>query len=190
MLNQFTTPPNSNLQFIVNRKMWALLCLLAAVLSPAHADIYMHNPPGSNDRNRERNENRNNGNRLFDSQNNDKGGYPWRGNREVKSVPDPAEYYEGSALVLEWTSQHGCGDNPSTNCAFTIQYGCTDTLPGLRDGYPEGALEDSDNDNDNNDYDPPYQQASFDDNNDDGTDQISNNTQNNVEYGQHESAQW
>ena len=35
----------------------------------------MHNPRGSNDRNCERNENRNNGNRLFDSQNNAKGGY-------------------------------------------------------------------------------------------------------------------
>lgn len=38
-------------------------------------DVYMHNPRGSNNRNCEENENRNNGNRLFDSQNNDKGGY-------------------------------------------------------------------------------------------------------------------
>ena len=36
------------------------------------ADIYLHNPAGSNNRNRERNANRNNANRLFDSQNNDK----------------------------------------------------------------------------------------------------------------------
>jgi hypothetical protein len=35
----------------------------------------MHNPRGSNDRNCERNVNRNNGNRLFDSQNNANGGY-------------------------------------------------------------------------------------------------------------------
>jgi hypothetical protein len=39
------------------------------------ADIYLHNPRGSNDRGCETNENRNNGNRLFDSQNNAKGGY-------------------------------------------------------------------------------------------------------------------
>ena len=39
------------------------------------ADVYMHNPRGSNDRNCERNANRNNGNRLFDSQNNNAGGY-------------------------------------------------------------------------------------------------------------------
>ena len=40
-----------------------------------NADVYMHNPRGSNDRNCERNVNRNNGNRLFDSQNNNNGGY-------------------------------------------------------------------------------------------------------------------
>ena len=50
--------------------------LVAALLGVAHADVYMHNPRGSNDRNCERNVNRNNGNRLFDSQNNAKG-YVW-----------------------------------------------------------------------------------------------------------------
>ena len=45
------------------------------VVSTAFADVYMHNMRGSNDRNCERNVNRNNGNRLFDSQNNAKGGY-------------------------------------------------------------------------------------------------------------------
>ena len=47
----------------------------ALVVVRVHADVYMHNPRGSNDRNCERNVNRNNGNRLFDSQNNAKGGY-------------------------------------------------------------------------------------------------------------------
>jgi hypothetical protein len=37
--------------------------------------ILQHNPRGSNDRNCERNANRDNGNRLFDSQNNAAGGY-------------------------------------------------------------------------------------------------------------------
>ena len=58
---------------------------------------------------RERNENRNNANRLFDSQNNDKGGYPWRGDRELKNSADPMIYYEGSKLRVEWTNQHACG---------------------------------------------------------------------------------
>jgi hypothetical protein len=53
--------------------MIKLLSTLAAFASLTHADVYMHNPRGSNDRNCERNANRNNGNRLFDSQ---VGNYP------------------------------------------------------------------------------------------------------------------
>jgi hypothetical protein len=89
--------------------------------SAAQADIYMHNPPGSNNRNRERNANRNNANRMFDSQNNDKGGYPWRGDRELLNAPDPLAYYEGSILRVEWTAQHACGDDPTTFCTVTLQ---------------------------------------------------------------------
>ncbi len=37
-----------------------------AILPAVFADVYMHNPRGSNDRNCERNVNRANGNRLFD----------------------------------------------------------------------------------------------------------------------------
>ena len=78
------------------------LCFLGTAL----ADVYMHNPAGSNNRNRERNENRNNANRLFDSQNNGKGGYPWRGDRELANAPDAMKYTEGSTLRVEWTAQH------------------------------------------------------------------------------------
>jgi hypothetical protein len=42
----------------------ALVCVLSN--SCVYADVYMHNPRGSNDRNCERNVNRNNENRLFD----------------------------------------------------------------------------------------------------------------------------
>ena len=51
------------------------IILLSLLFQQATADIYMHSPRGSNDRNCERNANRNNGNRLFDSQNNNAGGY-------------------------------------------------------------------------------------------------------------------
>jgi hypothetical protein len=37
--------------------------------------VYLHMPRGSNNRVNEQNTNRNNNNRLFDSQNNNKGGY-------------------------------------------------------------------------------------------------------------------
>jgi len=166
-------------------KMISAVIGLGMLVGYASADCYLHNPPGSNDRNRERNENRNNGNRLFDSQNNDKGGYPWRGNRELRNQPDPSTYYEGSNMVMEWTLQHACGLNPSTHCDVVVQYACEDTLPNLRDGYPSGGTTNADGNN--GDYNPPYLRAQFNDNNNDGTNTISENTKDNTEYGQHES---
>ena len=49
--------------------------LLGMMASSCLADVYLHMPRGSNDRVNEQNTNRNNNNRLFDSQNNNKGGY-------------------------------------------------------------------------------------------------------------------
>lgn len=46
----------------------AAVALLALLASPAHADVYMHNPRGSNNRLNEKSATRTNGNRLFDSQ--------------------------------------------------------------------------------------------------------------------------
>ncbi|GAB5361023.1 hypothetical protein AAMO2058_000678800 [Amorphochlora amoebiformis] len=111
------------------------LNLLACFLL-IRADLYMHSPPGSNNRNRERKDNRNNANRLFDSQNNGKGGYPWRGDATVKTA-DPLTYYVGSKLRIEWTVQHSCGANPNIHCELVIQAGCSDSMPALRDGYPQ-----------------------------------------------------
>eukprot|EP00343_Euplotes_focardii_P007404 CAMPEP_0205821278 /NCGR_PEP_ID=MMETSP0206-20130828/6313_1 /ASSEMBLY_ACC=CAM_ASM_000279 /TAXON_ID=36767 /ORGANISM="Euplotes focardii, Strain TN1" /LENGTH=641 /DNA_ID=CAMNT_0053116635 /DNA_START=27 /DNA_END=1952 /DNA_ORIENTATION=+ len=102
-------------------------------------DTYMHNPRGCNNRLNEKSANRNNGNRLFDSQNNNRGGHnvgdrtdeAFSGNNPEarignqntgKANPDltfnPADdtkfqyqmvFYEGSELSVEWTNQHGCG---------------------------------------------------------------------------------
>ena len=58
--------------------------------------------------------------RLFDSQNNDRGGY------NVGSL----YYYAGSILSMEWTNQHSCGD-PNSHCNIVYQYMCD---PRLRDG--------------------------------------------------------
>ena len=54
-----------------------LFLLIGVLLEPGSADVYMHSPRGSNNRNcrNDNGENRRNGNRLFDSQNNAKGGY-------------------------------------------------------------------------------------------------------------------
>ena len=49
--------------------------LIAGLLGGSLADIFMTNPKGSNNRLNENSANRANGNRMFDSQNNNKGGY-------------------------------------------------------------------------------------------------------------------
>jgi hypothetical protein len=95
----------------------------------AVCDLYMHNPRGSNDRLNEANTNRNNGNRLFDSQNNAKGGY---------CIGPQMTFYEGSLLSIEWTNQHGCGSNPKMVCNLVVQYMCgannADPSIQIRDG--------------------------------------------------------
>lgn len=129
----------------------------ALLAATCNADIYMHNPRGSNDRNCERNVNRNNGNRMFDSQNNAKGGYACpravgtedntldrEGNAVASTISASNNrqmtYYEGSYLPIEWTNQHGCGPNSKLNCEVIIQYTCEAQLD------PEGALRGGDSD--------------------------------------------
>jgi len=47
-------------------------------------------------------------------------------------------FYEGSLLSIEWTNQHGCGQNPKLYCNIVIQYMCgnSDDSPvnRIRDG--------------------------------------------------------
>ena len=136
-----------------------ILLLLICVSSRVYGDIYMHNPRGSNDRNCERNVNRNNGNRLFDSQNNGAGGYACprgvgdetfqaeNGDATFNSIDTSTGetkpftqnkriyYYEGSVLPVEWTMQHGCGGNPKVKCEIVIQYACEDTLDPRVDNF-------------------------------------------------------
>ena len=83
----------------------------------------MHNPRGSNNRLNERSRNRANANRLFDSQNNNRGGY----NVGEESLT----YVEGSILPIEWTLQHACGGGSGVHCEVVIQYMCGEDV---RDG--------------------------------------------------------
>jgi hypothetical protein len=97
-------------------KYASLIVVLFAAVAVL-GDTYMQNPRGSNDRYNEANENRNNANRLFDSQNNAKGGYCWG---------PSMTFYEGSLLTVMWTNQHGCGtNNPKLYCNLVIQYMCS-----------------------------------------------------------------
>lgn len=67
----------------------ALIFLLTKLV---HSDIYLHNPRGSNNRLDEQKRERNNANRMFDSENNNRGGY------NVGNL----YYLAGSYLQLEW----------------------------------------------------------------------------------------
>jgi len=103
------------------RLFLGLTVLLSLVLSYVHADLYISMPRGSNNRLDEANRDRENGNRLFDSQNNNRGGY------NVGQI----YYYTGSTVTMDWTAQHGCGDTTRNTCEFIIQYTCDDLI---RDG--------------------------------------------------------
>jgi len=118
-------------------RAFAVALALAACVALVAGDLYMMNPRGSNDRNNEANTNRNNGNRLFDSQNNAKGGYCWG---------PSLTYYAGSRLSIEWTNQHGCGQNPRMYCNLVIQYMCehkdADAYHKIRDGTTTDTIPD------------------------------------------------
>uniref|UniRef100_A0A7S3LTK1 Protein DD3-3 n=1 Tax=Palpitomonas bilix TaxID=652834 RepID=A0A7S3LTK1_9EUKA len=147
-----------------------LLCLQTCV-----CDIYMHNPRGSNNRLNENSANRRNANRLFDSQNNNRGGYnvgekcPSRictgtalpngqGNRADLTDEDQVgrlNYHSKSLLSVEWTAQHGC-DNPKMQCEFIVQVACDGILnKKTANGVPWKMSDGSQTGNGQNDLNPP-----------------------------------
>lgn len=96
------------------------IIVASALAAVANADIYLHNMRGSNNRLDEARRDRNNANRVFDSQNNNRGG------SNVGSL----YYYENEKVPMEWTNQHGCG-NSANDCQLVVQYMCDQRL---RDG--------------------------------------------------------
>lgn len=104
------------------------LILLAMAVAAVVADVYMHGPRGSNNRLNEEGRERKNQNRLFDSQNNNRGGYN-QGN---------LYYYAGSTVNLEWTNQHSC-DNVNNHCELVVQMMCGEMV---RDGTTTTTIPD------------------------------------------------
>lgn len=109
-------------------KLLPALSILIAYVSLADADIYMHCPRGSNNRMNEATATRNNANRVFDSQNNNRGGYNIGDKTDQKAGNDynkqyrmhyimsPLDETKGeSVFPIEWTNQHGCGENEDSN---------------------------------------------------------------------------
>jgi len=121
------------------RSLTLSLVTLASLFVTIRADCYLHSPPGSNNRLNEKSANRANGNRAFDSQNNNRGGYNVGDKTDQAAGGNAANQYQMkyfasgatakdvSTLIVEWTNQHGCGGNDDTNpsklnCDVTIQY--------------------------------------------------------------------
>lgn len=106
--------------------LFAAAALLASV---AQADVYLHAGPGSNNRLDEENRERNNANRLFDSQNNNRGGY------NVGKL----RYYPGEKVQFSWTNQHGSSKYQMEHTELILQYMCE---PLIRDGTTTNTIPD------------------------------------------------
>lgn len=195
------------------------LVLAALLVGSAIADVYMHNPRGSNNRNcrNDNNDRRRNGNRLFDSQNNDKGGYscprayPFsrENNNQNGAVDnlgrlttsngidtDTFFYYEGTDVHIEWTLQHGAGNNENVDTRLLLQYACdTDEVASgdttylrslikndlMRDGSP---INNNDNDNTNDEATTTIPE------NANSADCAGSNCPQDGRYGFHETHEW
>jgi hypothetical protein len=137
-------------------KRLEVLLALFAIIAAVRADCYLHNPRGSNNRNCETNQNRNNDNRLFDSQNNGQGGYPCPRDHYTTGIQTPTFYYlQGSTLEIQWTTQHSCA-NGNNDCQVILQFACNDTLQSnARDGVPQSPTDSATNTVTASTYDNP-----------------------------------
>ncbi|KAJ7333536.1 hypothetical protein OS493_017073 [Desmophyllum pertusum] len=133
-------------------------CLLAVLIEPCMSDIYMHFPPGSNNRLNGNLDNVQNAARLFDSQNNGKAGYNVGDNGDVNpgtNIPEyrqlPMQFYMGgcsadvkSEVEIMWTNQHGTGlkTDDRVESQVILQYMCQE-FPDYK--FPNGELPDKAN---------------------------------------------
>jgi len=98
-----------------------LLLLVFSLILFVNGDMYLQSVRGSNNRLNEANRERNNANRMFDSQNNNRGGY------NVGKI----NIYENEIVPLAWTNQHGCNGPDTKHCEVIVQAMCD---PLMRDG--------------------------------------------------------
>ena len=90
--------------------MLTYIFTISLLINTVYSDVYLHNPRGNNNRCDERSNDRNNANRLFDSQNNAAGGYAVSCNRpEGASTQDDIDcynmkYYTDTVIVEKITN--------------------------------------------------------------------------------------
>jgi len=111
----------------------SIIALLCCLLGVAVADVNMQHPRGSNNRLDENSRPRKNANRLFDSQNNNRGG--------TNVGEEMMNFHVGSRLRVEWTNQHSCGDE-NNDCDIIIQYACENDM---RNGESTSTIKSSGN---------------------------------------------
>jgi hypothetical protein len=126
-------------------KLILVSLVLALGLNLVFADLYIQNPRGSNNRLHGDQANRKNNNRLFDSQNNNRGGYNV-GEATLSRAGDEKKQYRmkyfqsgvvgNSELTVQFTNQHGCG-NEKLNCNIVLQYRCQDDV---EDAAPKDTI--------------------------------------------------
>jgi len=120
------------------------------------SDTYLQYPRGSNNRVNENTANRATANRLFDSQNNNKGGYnvgdAVKGASANEQQQYRMRYFESgvkghSELEVTYTAQHGCGDDDpdsplKLNCNTVLQYMCQDNKEATGESDNENIVKD------------------------------------------------
>nr|XP_058959382.1 protein DD3-3-like [Pocillopora verrucosa] len=129
---------------------------LSTFLYLCWADVYLHFPPGSNNRLNGNKENVDKDDRLFDSQNNGKGGYNvgdsgtgTTGNKIPKDRQLPLEFFMSGSkenakteVEIMWTNQHGTGTESAdiVESQIILQYMCQEVTeskykyPNIRNG--------------------------------------------------------
>lgn len=105
---------------------WSAL-LFTSFLTVTFGDTYLQYPPGANNRLDEQNRERNNANRMHDSENNNRGGYN----------VGKTSFYVGEKVPIMWTNQHGSSKYQMEHTEFVIQYMCD---PLLRDGTTTNTI--------------------------------------------------
>lgn len=105
-----------------------ILLVIGCLVGHTCADINLHMPRGTNNRFNENTRPRRNNKRLFDSQNNNRGGY--------NVGEEEPFHYVGSTLQVQWANQHSCGD-VNNDCDVIIQYACGEQI---RDGETTATI--------------------------------------------------
>ena len=113
----------------MSRRKTSYIISLLLLVNTVYGDIYLQSARGSNNRLNEIGRDRDNDNRLFDSQNDNRGGY------NVGQMT----YYTGETIPISWTNSQGSGTYQLKETEIILQYTCD---PLMRDGDTTNRIPD------------------------------------------------